>query len=196
MRALVALLIWAAGPVWATQDAWPAFYDVAGVAADDVLNIRAAPNPGADIIGTLAPDAVNVEVITPNQAETWGRVNVGERSGWVSLRFLTRQPGQWLGSYPQIARCSGTEPFWALSVGEDTVLSTPEGSSTGVVVARTTPINRRDRHGLMLWLDDGLFQGVIAQQQCGDGMSDRVMGLEINAFYGGDMLSGCCTLTP
>ena len=97
IRALL-LLFLLAGPAAATQDQWPALFDVSGVAPDDVLNIRAAPSASAEIIGTLAPDAAGVEVVRPDSRHGWGLVNTGEGSGWASLAFLVRRPGQWLGA--------------------------------------------------------------------------------------------------
>ena len=38
-------------------------FDVTGVAANDVLNIRAAPDASAEIIGTLSPNARDIEVV-------------------------------------------------------------------------------------------------------------------------------------
>ncbi|MEP2426619.1 MAG: SH3 domain-containing protein, partial [Tateyamaria sp.] len=97
MRVLaVVLCLWAL-PAAATQDAWPALYDVSGVAENDALNIRQAPDAAAPIIGSLTPDAEGIEVIRPDDHHGWGLVNSGEGRGWVSLRYLTRQPGQWAG---------------------------------------------------------------------------------------------------
>ena len=42
------------------------FYDVEGVAPDDVLNIRSAPEMKSAQIGTLPHDANNIEVIAAN----------------------------------------------------------------------------------------------------------------------------------
>lgn len=62
IRSALALILWlAAGPA-AAQDL-PAVYDVAGVAADDVLNVRAEPSAEAPVLRTLAPDAGGIEVV-------------------------------------------------------------------------------------------------------------------------------------
>ena len=145
-----ALILWLvlAGPALATQQGWPALFDVTGVAPDDVLNIREAPNAGAPIIGSFAPDAEGVEVIRPNADESWGLVNTAEGTGWTSLAFLERRPGQWNGAFPRIARCLGTEPFWSLSLDEDAVtLSTPQETAEGRVALRSGAAARRDRFG-------------------------------------------------
>ncbi|WP_298437581.1 SH3 domain-containing protein [uncultured Jannaschia sp.] len=198
MRWIAAIwLLLAAGPAAATQDAWPALFDVAGVASDDVLNIRAAPRADAPILGTLAPDATGVEVVAPNGRETWGQVNVDEGTGWVSLRFLARQPGQWQGAFPPLASCFGTEPFWTVRVDGDTARwSTPEGEIEGLVTARAGSLSRRDRHGLRVVLADGSrIDGIISWRACNDGMSDRGYGLGFDALRGENVLSGCCALS-
>ncbi|WP_371155971.1 SH3 domain-containing protein [Jannaschia sp. 2305UL9-9] len=194
MRALAVLLIWLAAPAFATQDAWPALFDVTGVAVNDVLNIRSAPDAGAAILGTLAPDATGVEVIAPNDTETWGQVNVGEGVGWVSLTFLDRRPGQWTYSHPQVTRCFGTEPFWTLHVAPQAAFLTPAGTTPGTLRSRQTPLANLTRHGLTVDLADRTFRGVLMRNRCSDGMSDRAYGIEVVAFHGNEMLAGCCTL--
>ena len=68
IRAL-AVALFVASPVWANEDRWPALLDATGVAGDDVLNVRAAANASALVIGTLAPDARDIEVIGPDDRE-------------------------------------------------------------------------------------------------------------------------------
>ena len=62
IRWSAALWLALATPGMATVDTWPALYDVAFVASDDVLNIRSGPGASFDIIGSLAHDAEGVEV--------------------------------------------------------------------------------------------------------------------------------------
>lgn len=199
MRALALVLALWTAPAWATQDAWPALHDVVGVAADDVLNLRAAPSATSEIVGTLAPDATGVEVIRPDDAHAWGLVNTGERTGWVALRFLARAPGQWFGATPDLAACFGTEPFWSLTFagdpdgrGDAVTWSTPEGAQTGRVLSRPSSSSDRRRHGLVMAFD-GIRTASVRTEACGDGMSDRAYGLAIDVI-GADVASGCCTL--
>ena len=204
MRRLALVLALLAGPVWATQDQWPALHDVTGVAADDVLNIRAAPSAAADIVGTLAPDATGIEVIRPDDRHGWGLVNTGEGTGWVSLSYLRMQPGQWLGNTPQIKSCAGTEPFWSLSVDATGAVryETPDADQGGAVIQTVASENRRDRHALAMRFDGGRWGdavGVMRLERCGDGMSDREYGIAIDLLLGAAteerMVSGCCSLS-
>jgi hypothetical protein len=195
-------LLWAQG-AGATQDAWPALYDVTGVAADDVLNVRAAPDASAEIIGTLKPDATNVEVIEPSERQGWGRVNTGGRSGWASLRFLQRQPGQWYGKIPQIRSCFGTEPFWHMRVtpGGEGEWATPEATAPLSLDPGTGSENHRGHSVFLGRSGDTEFTVLVRYAQCSDGMSDQHFGLAADILRRPDrgapeLLTGCCSLVP
>ncbi len=111
----------------------PSLHDVTGVAADDVLNVRSGPDAGSARIGALAPGATGVEVIELS-GTGWGRVNVDEGSGWVSLRYLARQPDQ--PPVPDRLTCFGTEPFWSLARDGDAArYVTPDGPEAPLLVA-------------------------------------------------------------
>ena len=204
MIRLVLFLVTLSGPALATQDAWPALFYVSGVDIDDVLNVRATPDVTAPVIATLSHDAKDVEVIAPNDSQSWGRVNTGETSGWVSLAYLRRQPGQWLGARPAIRRCGGAEPFWSLSLGGSDSVSFVEPAApvrTGQVEKHWTSENRRDRHGFSAGFgDDHDLLAIVEMAECSDGSSDRINGLSVDIVIGGPtggrMLSGCCSLAP
>lgn len=203
MRAAVlAAAIFLAGAASATQDRWPALHDVHGVAAGDVLNVRSGPGVEAPIVGHFAPDTTGIEVIEPNDRQTWGMVNAGEGTGWVALSFLRRQPGQWEGSIPDIRRCLGTEPFWSLNVSSEGELeyADPEvPRKVGEISWRTGSVSRRDRSAFGASMDGVDVTGTLALGQCTDGMSDRRYGISIDLVIGMPreeprLLSGCCTL--
>lgn len=197
IRALIFLLL-TAFPAAATVDGWPALHDVMGVAEDDVLNIRAAPDAGAEIVGTLAHDAAGIEVIRPNDDHTWGYVSTGEGMGWASLNYLARGPGQWHGQYPAFASCSGTEPFWSL-VREDETVTFSGLDLPGVAAEidfRESSLSHRGRHSFRA----GEMVGVLSNEMCTDGMSDREYGWELNLLIlSGEEYNrhfvGCCSLS-
>ena len=142
----MALMIFAlAGPGQA-QDQYPALFDVKGVAADDMLNIRAAPDTAAEIVGMFDHNAEGIEVVRLDETGKWALVNYFDTSGWVSLRYLDRLPTT--GSVWDIrpASCYGTEPFWGLTLGPDDsfVFETPEGDEPGTVINRTHAADRLD----------------------------------------------------
>ena len=199
LRTALVLTLALAGPALATQEyILPSLFDVSGVAANDVLNIRAEPDAGAAIIGALAPDARAIEVVEERRG--WARVNAAEGSGWVSARYLSYRTDVWQeGELPAAFRCLGTEPFWDAKVeGGDLVLRSPEDRAG-------------DRRAVQAVLDTGVFRDparvLVARdmtlfshpQICSDGMSDRLFGLSATLVIHGDsprMLSGCCTIQP
>lgn len=199
-------------PSHAAADGWPALYDVSGVAAGDVLNIRERPDASSPVVGTFTPDAKNVEVIRANDEGTWGLVNTGERSGWASLAYLVRQSGQ-VGGMPAIRQCFGTEPFWTLDhAGSELRLSTMDGQTLeGLVSGRFASRSRPDRfvyEGRLLSQDAGPLAITMALrlEACSDGMSDRAYGIDIDMLVrDGDakdgrrrpfLYSGCCSIRP
>jgi hypothetical protein len=67
------------------------WFQVAGVAADDVLNIRAAPGASYPVVGTIPPDAREVAGTgrtAPVGPSLWREVVYGRMKGWVNSRFL------------------------------------------------------------------------------------------------------------
>lgn len=203
IRALV-ILIALSCPANAAQENWPAVYDVSGVTADDVLNVRAAPSTDAEIIGSLQADAKAVEVIRVDSGQRWGLVNIGEGTGWVSLAYLSPRSEAGAGAFPAIRICHGTEPFWSLSLDEagGAIFKTPGANpQTGMVLSRWTSLNRPDRHGFSARIGTTDYVGMVGQSMCNDGMSDMEYGLSMDLILDGSnsdarLLSGCCSLVP
>lgn len=198
----VLLLICVACPAFA--DTLPALYAVTGVAADDTLNIRIDPDASTERIGTLPPNAQDVEVVALSDNGLWGMVNGTERAGWVAMRFLTRQPGpDWLSMQSPLT-CHGTEPFWTLqanpAVGK-IGLAQIDADIAALTIDWTAPTSGRpDRIG---WHISGPATDGFATLQtaaCNDGMSDQQYGIGIDFFlksdYGPVGYSGCCSLIP
>lgn len=199
---LALALLCALLPAAVPADGVPALHDVTDVAAGDVLNVREAPDAGAAIVGTLAPDARGIEVV--EEQEGWGRITVdAERSGWASLRFLSPRTG---AAFPEHAhmRCFGTEPFWSvrLSQGETAAFSAlgqaaPEERrfSVGTVLSGYGPA------GPFVVLGDGTagrLTVALERRVCSDGMSDALYGLGATVVIGAqdalEVWSGCCSL--
>lgn len=86
-------------------------FDVAGVAVDGVLNIRAAPNASARIVGELPPDARNIEVVGYDESAKWACVIVVGQSGWGAFRFLDYRVDVWQPEeLPTSLRCYAMNP--------------------------------------------------------------------------------------
>ena len=214
IRILALLFAVLAAPALA-QDVFPALHDVTGVAADDVLNVRAEPGGDAPVLGTFAPDATGVEVVALSDDGAWGRVNTAEQSGWAAMTYLARQPGQFsddwaAGLAPVGLDCFGTEPFWTLSLATDGALgfsapdfSAPDAGDGGAqpggyeTLQASTGTGKR---GFTGWLNDNSlgFIGIITHAACSDGMSDRLFGLGLDLVTETPtdvkLDAGCCRL--
>jgi len=199
------------GPALA-QDIYPALHDVTGVAGDDVLNVRAEPSAGSDIIGSFGPFKTDIEVVALSADGHWGRVNAGERAGWASMRFLARQPGQtaadWSNSLaPATLRCFGTEPFWDVMLypGGTFEYTDPFRRDGAPLTGSYTPLASTastGKRGFFAVADapPTWLTGIISFEICSDGMSDQDYGLALDLVQGeptaGRLASGCCRLSP
>ena len=195
---LLTLLFFTAGAAQAQNV--PQLHDVTGVAADDQLNVRAAPSAQADIIGALAPHARAVEVVALSDTGTWGQINLGEISGWVSLRYLAPR-GVHIDNYnlPVGLACYGTEPFWSLTNSNGSFdLTTPETATQtlDIEIAQDSGIAGDLRRMIHLKAQAVPATAFIYPAACNDGMSDRSFGLAISLMVSmsGPLLSGCCSL--
>lgn len=189
-------------PVLVAAQSLPALYDVAGVLEGDVLNVRAAPNASASVVGTLEPGAEGVEVTAFSANGHWGRVNTQEWAGWASLAYLARQPGQDEMTLPLPLRCFGTEPFWSLDVDASGMrfegMDLPSLQTS--LAARTRAAGISGRYGLAGWGADGAagLHAIVRREECTDGMSDRVFGFSVDLLLQPDdgllQYAGCCSL--
>lgn len=180
---------------------FPALYRVTDVAADDVLNIRAEPHAGAEIVGSFAPGASGIEVVALSESGTWGLVNTGEGSGWSSMHYLSRMDdGNWRDG-EQFLHCFGTEPFWSLRIFLPThraeMLEPDHGGFELVTDTGALPTTQFPPTLAIPF--SGTREGVAVVRGgalCWDGMSDRTYGLEALLYWRRDTqgLSGCCTL--
>ena len=176
----------------------PALYRVVDVAANDVLNIREAPDASSRIVGSLAPDRRDVEVLDTSLQGNWAMIGEGEHSGWVALRFLARQDEP-IDNYglPATLRCVGAEPFYSFRFTNDGIAwSDPEGESLFALAGMQSFLPdydiRRDGLSFSFLRDGATVRAMIVPSICDDGMSDRLYGMR----YIDDRLPhyGCCTL--
>lgn len=181
----------------------PALYAVTNVAQDDVLNVRERPLASSAMISSLAPDQTGIEIVALSEDLKWGQVNIDERAGWVSMRYLARDPGQDWGHMPWPLDCYGTEPFWGLFTdGENELVleHMDENSSRFHITMTTGVLGRSDR----FWIrgEDGHGEALLTvrRETCHDGMTDRAYGLKLDSLIdhkdGPYALSGCCSITP
>lgn len=192
----------------------PMFYDVTGVEATDVLNIRTSPDPGSEIVGTLAPDQSNVEVIALSEGRGWGQINADEQAGWVSMRYMQESDAPFWWELRRPLSCFGTEPFWSATINGDT----SGGIALDVAGEELLEMNFDWLHtawGNTAWGqqvtallnfagNDTRAAAVVQAQSCNDGMSDFEYGIAIHVVvsqgndddrFASQSWSGCCSMT-
>lgn len=183
----------------AQAQSFPAAYQVLGVAADDVLNIRAEPLATSPVIGALGPYDTHVEVLGLSEDGKWGLVALPENAGWVSMRFLAATPPDDPALIPRPFTCVGTEPFWSLALHDrgDAEWSTPDTPRTGLTLTEEHVATQ----GYFARAEEGptrIYSLTVTREWCTDGMSDREYGFLAKLFIespdGNLLLSGCCTL--
>ena len=185
------LLLW--GGLAMAQDL-PARFTVTGVAAGDVLNLRAGPSASAPVLATLPPGGTGVEILELSPDGRWGLTPFREGAGWVAMRFLVPEPPG-PTPLPRPLLCRGTEPFWALSVtAEGAVFETPE---RGPLPLRPLGEVAGFRGGVLAFDAGGeTLDLTVLRTDCSDGMSDRPYGLSAMVWNrGGTFLEGCCALS-
>lgn len=193
MRLIALLLCLLAAPLRA-QDL-PALFSVTGVAADDQLNIRAAPSPHAEIIGAIGPWEPGVGVLRLSEDGKWGNVRATGRNGWVAMRHLARVAED-PADTPIPLVCAGVEPFWRL------------GLYAGGLEYDAPDTGRRDldlrgqrvaENGWLMDFEEGptLTRTLIVQRfPCTDTMSETEYGYRALLFTdapdGASVQGGCC----
>lgn len=180
---------------------WPQLHDVINVAPDDRLNIRQSPNAAAPIIGALAPDAKQIELVARGANSVWAQINVDERAGWVNTRFL--KPTTDARMRPAKIQCYGTEPFWSFqSIDAKTYqFTSPETAPANMQQTRAAASqNHPFRHLIAGQGANATFSANLRAEQCSDGMSDRIYGMsidiDISIGTSASFLSGCCSIQP
>ena len=178
----------------------PALYDVTGVASDDVLNIRATPRAGAEILGALSSAQTHTEVTALSDDGSWGRVNLREQAGWVNMRYMARQQGSTIGEGAAFS-CYGTEPFWNLThtPGASFSWSDIEGNSLELSARAPEPVPGAGYVARANGPGQEASIAIEPVQACSDGMSDRLFGLKALVTLTGKRegtFRGCCSVQP
>lgn len=171
---------------------------IEGVAADDVLNIRADPDASSDKIGELGAYTLNVEIL--RTVDGWGQTPTAEGFGWVSMRFLVANPWP-QGQAPRPLICLGTEPFWNLALyprgAEYNELALEEDTPrVQTIISEDVASN-----GFLIRTQEGPTLNrtlMVDGRACSDGMSGRPFGMSATLFTSAPdrnyVQTGCCTM--
>lgn len=179
-------------------ETFPAAYQVTGVTKNDLLNIRAEPDVGSEILAHIEPFATAIEVLDISSDGKWGRVGLPEGNGWIALRYLEPTPPTDPFEVPRPFSCLGTEPFWSVSLY-------PSGAEFNSPQTGAVPMEVITEYvspqGYLIRLQEGpALQRtlIVSRGLCNDGMSDRDFGFSTHMFLespdGNATFKGCCTL--
>ena len=193
----------AASP-FSTQTAAFESYRITGVRTGDTLTMRAEPAEGGkpadwQALGSIPANADRVlgtgRSVQVN-GQNWAEVSFGGTLGWVNAKFLTA-----MSDPPDLKsetfQCSGTEPFWGVTLGpEKGEYSDPE-QSFALTIERVQPSTARLFPLLYRLKDDKgrSYRATVTQRPgCIDGMSDYEYAFEV-LFSGEDNFEqGCCVI--
>lgn len=193
---IVPTLVFAQGTITS-----PAYYEVTDVAADDVLNIRAEPDAGAEIVGSFLPGAAPVEVLYT--VEGWAYVSAGERMGWTSARFLTEieVPKIADSDLPQGLVCAGTEPFWSLAFEQETAFfNAIDAEELQFDVTDAGGFGGAGPNRQYVLANGAGFEAtaIMGNEICSDGMSARAyprrFDMVMTSQLGTSGYTGCCSV--
>lgn len=185
-------------PMMAVAQAFPASFQVTGLAKDESLNIRAMPDAESESLGQIGPFAIAIEVLNLSDDGKWGRIGLPEGNGWIAMRYLEPTPALDPFKVPRPISCFGTEPFWSVSLyPQGAEYNSPD---TGAVPMEVTA-EAVSPKGYLFHLQEGPTLErtlIVARGQCNDGMSDRDFGFSTHMFLespdGNATYAGCCTL--
>lgn len=184
-------------------------FQIDGVAADDVLNIRSSPDAASGLVAAIPAGTANIDglgmPLKVGQA-SWQRVRYGGAVGWVNARFLkpnasappaapTRAAGGVLLLQPLL--CFGTEPFWALEFGADGSATCGQSCDgpAGLRVVNVQVSPKGDPEGFdILTAKGAVYLRAVMERtgQCSDGMSDNRYPFVFSGVGVPGPLGGCC----
>lgn len=185
-----------------TADAYES-YKVSGVAKGDSLTVREEPFDGGKLsewkeVGSIPADATDVLGTGRSKlvdAQRWLEVSTGATRGWVNAKFL--EADRFSDLKGATFRCSGTEPFWGVTLGPNGgEYSTPE-SRTKLTLTQVQPAVGRP-FPLLYRLADANGQKLRAtvshQNWCSDSMSDYDYAFQVLLSDDDNLNEGCCVI--
>lgn len=178
-------------------------YKVVGIKAGDSLVVREEPADGGrpgdwKVLGRIPATAGNVLGTGRSKLigkQRWREVSFGQAIGWVNGTFLE---GADLANLKDATfQCSGTEPFWGVTLGPaGAEYSDPEAKAQ-LEVIRVQPSTAR-LFPLLYRMTDPAgrpYRATVSRQEwCSDGMSDYDYGFEILLSDDENFQQGCCFL--
>ncbi len=170
-------------------------YGVTGVAPNDTLAMRAAPDASATMVGAIPHTGEGIVAAGGTTPGGWSDVAYNGKRGWVKARFLGigNDPSTRL---PALLECLGTEPFWRITLSPGAAraeLMFVERDYDFRLTHAASAMGRSD-----IWTVKGTggqseMSLTVKRESCSDGMSDTNYPYSTVARVpGADLIAGCC----
>jgi uncharacterized membrane protein len=196
--ALVVAVLFA-GPGQAQEFVDPdPLYEVVELNTGESLPLRQQPDPEGEIVGELHAEADDVllsgAVIHAAGTEWYQVVHDDGKAAWAEARHLRARDNTGASDYA--IQCTGTEPFWSLSIAGTTArFSTPDIADVAWAASEWLPARGlTGRFMVRLEADDPGYLAVFrARQYCTDGMSEINYPFEALLITPAQAVrAGCC----
>ncbi|MDX2308322.1 MAG: hypothetical protein NW216_08805 [Hyphomicrobium sp.] len=178
-------------------------YTVIGVQPGDALVIREEPGEGRPVselkeLGRIPAGSGNVlgtgRAIAVGE-QRWYEVSFGGTKGWVNSTFL--ESAEMADLKDATFACSGTEPFWGVTLSSKGGKYTDPESETVLTTKAVQPAAAR-LFPLLYQLTDGAgksYRATVSRQTwCTDGMSDYEYAFEVLFNSIETFHQGCCVI--
>jgi uncharacterized membrane protein len=191
------ILIFIFSTFFLSSAVFAASYKVINVDSTDSLNMRTAARVSSSIVTSLPYNARQITVIktVENRRSRWSKINWQGNVGWVNAYYLRQQAATAFQTF----QCSGTEPFWGLSI---TANNTVEFSSADMgnfqipINFQKIPAARPPEIGIRVTKAVSSNKSafiVTHREACSDGMSNINYPYSITVLINDDIaLEGCC----
>jgi len=73
----------------AEDETFARYYELTGLATDDVLNVRSGPSTEHRVVGKLSANTSVIEILERDPDVQWGRILWEGQDGWVFLEFVS-----------------------------------------------------------------------------------------------------------
>lgn len=176
----------------------PGIFSVFGVAADDVLNIRSAPQASAQVVHQVT-NGVPIEVLGMASGK-WAKVQLGDTIGYAHMNYLKRGGGTTnMFGFQLDTECIGTEPFWRMTFDTDNMVRMTMMGEVATAAPLTTTTYSQTPTGYRYTFDAAPYSGQVNMEICSDGMSDNTYPMSIllttpNTDGTPYTVHGCCRL--
>lgn len=178
------------------------------------LNLRANPGTTSSIVAKIPADGRGI-VATGEERKvgnaTWAKVYWTDKGGWVNKAYLKpsaaatpakpsantpKPPASNTNSGSKVIKCTGTEPFWSITISEENLsVDVMDGLKYTVPVRLRQTSANNTKIAVIAGQDTRNETQVFLQkiEACSDGMSDKRYPFAITALLNKQrVISGCC----